>query len=303
MRASSRRTMSSLGALAALLSSLALASAPAAAEVRKVAPGKHTLQRAIDRASPGDVLRMRKGRYRGAVVVDKRLKLWGVDGRRSLVDGRCATGKTLAVRHAGVVLKHLKVVGAADGLGPAPSAVDFTGVRGTGKAKDLVLRDTCGGGEAAEYGVNVFDSTRIRILDSIAKGGFTDAGFYVGGISTTGRGALVVKGNEAYGNTTGVIVELSRGNIRVLDNDLHDNDLPGVQSQAGILANGSTGVLYSGNRVIGNGLYGIRLTAGSSENVLNDNVFTGNPTDVLDEGTGNCGAGNVIGGGASFPPC
>jgi parallel beta-helix repeat protein len=291
----------SVGILALLF--LALASAPAAGKVRDVAPGKNTLQRAVDRANPGDVLRMRKGHYRGSVVVEKRLKLWGVAGRRSLVDGRCRTGKTIAVRHVGVVLKHLKVVGAADGFESSPSAVDFTGVRGSGKARDLVLRDTCGGAGGAEYGVNVFGSTRIRILDSVARGGFTDAGFYVGGVSTTGSGSLVVKGNEAYGNTTGVIIELSRGDIRVLDNDLHDNDLPGVQSQAGILANASTGVLYSGNRVTDNGLYGIRLTAESSENVLNDNVFTGNPTDVLDQGVGNCGAGNVIGVGAPFPPC
>jgi hypothetical protein len=45
------------------------------------------------------------------------------------------------------------------------------------------------------------------------------------------------------------------------------------------------------------------LTAGADANVFDGNVITGNPTDVVNEGSGNCGSGNTFATGGPLPPC
>ncbi|MGI9557508.1 MAG: right-handed parallel beta-helix repeat-containing protein [Solirubrobacterales bacterium] len=292
-----------LAALAGAALVLMLAG-PATAEAKKirVTPGKNAIQRAVNTARPGDVLRIKDGRYRESVVIDKRLTLRGIGNQRPTIDGRCKTNITVAVTAGGVKLKQLKVVGAAEGFGFSPSQVDFRFL-GKGKANDLVLRETCDGLEAAEYGVNLLGVRKVTVANSLAKGGHTDAGFYVGGVTGTGNGKTVLKGNRAFGNTVGIVMEQSRGDIRVLDNNIHDNTAPGVHDPGGILVNVAIGSLYEDNRVVRNGLYGIDLVPGSDSNVLNGNTFTGNEIDVIDEGTGNCGSANTIGSGPAFPAC
>ncbi len=290
------------GALVLSLVGLALGGTGAQGKAREVRPGKNAIQRAVDRARPGDVLRIREGRYREDVIVDKRVKLRGVDSRRPTIDGSCKTNLTLAVTHSGVVLKHLKIVGAAEGFESHSSQVDFRFL-GRGKATDLLLRETCGPDAAAEYGINLFGTTRVDVIDSVAKGGHTDAGIYVGSIQGTGSGSTVVRGNEAFNNTVGIIVEESRGDIRVQENRVYRNNVPGVQDPGGILVNAVLGALFASNRITDNGLFGVNLTPGSTNNVLNDNVITGNQFDVFDEGTGNCGSGNTIGAGPGIPLC
>lgn len=293
------------GAVAVLtvsLLALVVGSADARAKSVAVQPGTNAIQKAVDRANPGDVLRIAKGRYVEDVIVDKRLKLWGVDERRPTIDGNCNTNLTLAVSHAGVVLKHLKVVGAGEGIGSHPSQVDFRFV-GRGTANDLLLRETCGPDAAAQYGINLLGTRRVNVIDSVAKGGFTDAGIYLGSIPGTGSGSTVVRGNESFNNTVGMIVEESHGDIRVLDNRVHRNTVPGVHDPGGILINLVLGGLFANNTVTDNGMFGVALTPGTNDNVLNQNVITGNPLDVFDQGAGNCGSGNTIGAGPGIAPC
>jgi nitrous oxidase accessory protein NosD len=57
------------------------------------------------------------------------------------------------------------------------------------------------------------------------------------------------------------------------------------------------------NQVRNNGGIGIHLTSMANANVLTDNAITCNPTDILDEGAGNCGSGNVFSSGGPVPPC
>jgi len=290
-------------ALALAFGVFGLLSQPAGAKSLEVKPGKNAVQKAVDRARPGDVLRVREGRYREVVVIDERIKLWGVDSARPTIDGACSTNITLAVTHPGVVLKHLKVVGAVEGFGHSPSQVDFRFL-GRGMARDLVLRETCGSaGSAAEYGINLLATKRVEIHDSVAKGGHTDAGIYLGGIDATGSGATIVKGNQAFDNTVGIVVEQSHGDIRVLDNQFFRNSVPGVQDSGGIFVNFASGALFAGNSITDNGLFGVDLTAGSDNNVFNDNVITGNESDVIDAGVGSCGSGNTIGAGPQIPAC
>jgi parallel beta-helix repeat protein len=281
---------------------LLLGSPAAQAKAIEVQPGKDAIQKAVDRARPGDVLRIAEGRYREDVVVDKRAKLWGVDEKRPTIDGGCNTNLPVAVTKSGVALKHLKVVGAGEGLGSHPSQVDFRLLAG-GTANDLLLRETCGPEAAAEYGINLLATRSVDVINTIAKGGFTDAGIYLGSIQGTGGGSTIVRGNQAFNNTVGLIVEESFGDIRVLDNQVFRNRAPGVQIPGGIFVNEVVGGLFVNNTVSDNGEFGVKLTTGSTGNVLNDNVITGNQFDLIDEGSGNCGSGNTIGAGPPVPPC
>jgi len=297
-------TLAAACTLAALLAFVAVPSATAKQRTLNVHPGKHAIQNAIDTARPGSVLRIHRGRYKEAPVIYKRLKLVAAGRGRPLIDARCRARFAVEVNASNVKLVGLKVIGADGAPGTVPSEVDFTDVSG-GVVNDLVLRDTCD----AEYGVNVYRAGPTDIKNSRARG-FDDAGFYVGGITGTPGGAIYVRRSEAYDNNRGVIIESSAGgDIQVLENDLHDNNvvLPPPASlfapPTGLLLNAADGVLVQRNRVANNGEYGVRLTADSDHNVITENQFLGNPVDVLDLGTGNCGSNNEFQTGDPLPPC
>jgi parallel beta-helix repeat protein len=259
-----------------------------------VRPGPNAISDALDRASEDAVLRIHSGRYEEALAIDDRVKLVGVGRRRPVIDAGCATRTTIEALADGVRLKRLKVVGAA-----TATEVDFNRVS-AGRASDLVLRDTCD----AEYGINVFAAGSVRIVDSRAHG-FDDAGFYIGEITGTPGGAIRLRRSESYANLRGLIVENSAGgDIRVVRNDLHDNETAiGPALPTGILITNSDGVVLERNEVEGNGRFGLHLTSDSDANVIDDNAFLGNPVDVRNEGSGNCGSGNEFATGDALPPC
>lgn len=266
--------------------------------VIQVRPGKQAITKALDRADPGDKLRVHSGRYRESLEVTKPVEIVGAGkARRPVIDGKCESDITVAVGAAGVTLRHLKVVGATDQVS-AGREVDFTGVA-TGTMDDLRLRDTCD----AEYGINVFQTGPVSVTGSRAAG-FSDAGIYVGDVVDTLGGTLVVRGNESFANNKGIIVEFSSGgDILVEANDVHDNTLAAFGDQVGIFIHGSDGVRMFGNSVTGNGAIGVQLTPDADGNVLDGNTITGNPTDIRDEGTGNCGTANTFVTGDPLPPC
>jgi nitrous oxidase accessory protein len=287
------------GAAATIALSAGILASPAAANELNVHPGQRTLQRAIQRAQNGDTLRIHRGHYHGAVVVDKRLRLVGVSKRRPVIDGDCASHFAVEVNHGGVLLRHLKVIGADDSFESAE--VDFS-FEPSGTAKGLVVGDSCG----ADYGINVYRGEAIHILDNRGSG-FDDSGIYIGGILSTGSGDLLVSANHMHGNNRGVIVEdsVESTDIRVLDNTLNANDIPpGEGTPSGVFVHNSDGVRFARNRLDSNGDgsegYGIHLDPNSDGNRLFGNRARGNDArNLLDEGSGNCGAAN------SFPiaPC
>jgi parallel beta-helix repeat protein len=285
--------------LLAALTIAALAAVPAAARAKTIdvhpqGPATNPLQRAIDRAAPGDRIRVHHGRYRKAIEVNKRLEIFAArNEKRPVIDARCYDSIVVDVQANGVSLDGLKIIGASDVF-----AVNFFGID-RGKVNDLRLVNTCG---RAEYGVNVFDGGAIRITDSDARG-FLDAGYYIGGIQSTGNGALVLANNTASGNNRGAIVEDSFDNdvdIRVLGNDFHDNTIEGEGIPSGIFVHNSDHTKIADNRTDDNGVYGIHVDPQSDDNVIDDNHAAGNGQEnYFDEGTGNCGAGNSF----PIPPC
>jgi parallel beta-helix repeat protein len=216
---------------------------------------------------------------------------------RPVIDGGCDTRVTISVVSPRVTLRRLKVVGASEGFGSFPAEVDFNQVN-TGRARGLVVRDTCD----AQYGINVFDTGPVQILGNRARGGFSDAGIYVGGIQSTLGGALRVRRNISYGSNRGMIVEqvAASADVRVTANRFRSNTIPGIGTPTGLFLHVAKGVMIFGNHISGNGAYGIDIDPASNFNRLLNNSVSGNPINVRDQGTGNCGSGNT---GFSISPC
>jgi hypothetical protein len=278
-------------AVGILAATMALPATPAtgAVQPRRIdvfhAPG--ALGRAIDRARPGDVLRVHRGRYREVLAIDVPITVKAVGRGRVIVDGRCQTGVVIDVRSNGVTLKGLTVQGADIAFSPLPSEVSFVGV-GQGAAKKLVLRDTCD----AEYGINVFGTGRMLVRNSVARG-FSDAGLYVGGIED---GPVTVARNETFDSNRGIIVEDSLpGSVTVTGNDVHDNRAPGESPLPGGIAIIRTdGVAVVSNVVRSSLVYGISADADSSGNLIHSNDIAGSGSlDAFDDSGANCWNGTI----------
>jgi parallel beta-helix repeat protein len=308
--ASTREGAPRRGALAGLIGGLSLligiALVPTAlAATIEVKPGPNAINMALAKAHDGDLLRIHNGTYREAFDITKRVTLRGVGGR-PLIDARCKSRATISTTRSGVTLDHLKVVGAAENSdqGPFPSEVDFRSVA-TGKIHDLLIHDTCGNAaDGAEYGINVFSSGPVEVSDNRITGGFSDAGIYIGGIVDTGAGQLRVINNASYLNHQGVIVEDSGfdGIVVVSNNDIHHNIGAGVEGlENGIFLHNSDRVRMRNNTVRNNGDSGINIDPNSDNARLFDNVVTSNPTDLVNDGSGNCGSGNTIGSHSGNP--
>lgn len=281
--------------VAAVVVSIPVATAEAKTiDVRPQGPAVNVIQKAVNKARPGDRIRVHHGHYRGSITIDTKLAIFGAAGEnRPTIDARCNESVVVDVGASGVSLKYLKVIGSADAF-----SVSFIDIA-KGTVDDLRLDNTCG---QALYGVNVYGQGAIKITNSNATG-FLDAGYYVGSIGTTGNGALLIRRNEASGNNRGAIVEDSFDtdvDIRVQDNDFHDNTIEGEGIPSGIFVRNSDHTLIERNSTRNNGVYGIHVDSESDNNVFNDNDSTDNGTaDYFDEGTGNCGADNSF----SIPGC
>lgn len=265
------------------------AAIPATAAPRRidVFEGRGALGDALGRARAGDIIRLHRGRYRDAVTITKRVTVKAVGPGRVVVDGRCRTGIVVDVEADGVTLRGFTVRGADEGFGVAPIEVDLSGVSG-GVARRMVFRDSCD----AEYGINVFGTGSVVVTRSVAHG-FSDAGIYVGGITT---GPVTVARNHAYGSVRGIIIEdSSPGTVAVLDNRADGNG-------TGIFLHGSDSVLVQGNTVSGNQEHGIHVDPTSDANSLLENLVSGSGGfDLLDEGAGNCWNGTTYGTASPSP--
>jgi nitrous oxidase accessory protein NosD len=200
----------------------------------------------------------------------------------------------VTIRSPGVTLRGLRILG-----GREFANIDFSGVA-TGRAHDLRLRNTC---DETEYGINAFATGSLSITNNRASG-FTDAGIYVGAISSTPGGPLFVGDNETVGNNKGVIVEFSAGGEVVgFSNEIDENAIPGIGEQVGLFINDSDGVRIASNRIRANGQTRLVLTPNADNNLITDNEITGNPVDVRNEGLANCGSGNTFATGGPLGPC
>ena len=283
--------------IAAAMIALLAPPAGAAPHVIQVQPGPNAIQDALAKAHRGDILNLHAGTYRVAdeIVIGKTVTVRSAGDGPVTVDGRCQVNSTIRAAANGVRIRGLRVVGAAEGFGDYPAEIDFTAVRG-GEVSGSRALDTCknaSGEGGAEYGISVFSSGPIQVLDNRTSG-FTDSGIYIGAISDTGNGTLRVEDNVSWANARGVIVEDSSASIAVLGNTLHHNRRVGVEgsTNAGLFLHNSDGVRIRGNAIAGDDENGIWLDPDSDHNRVVDNSISGNAADLHNDGSANCFTGN-----------
>jgi parallel beta-helix repeat protein len=272
--------------------------APAQADptVIQVQPGPHAIQDALQQAHGGDILNLHAGVYRQpqGLRVNKSVVIRSAGDGVVTITGQCKVNATISVVANKVRLRGLRVVGAADGFGFFPTEIDFRGVQ-SGEVSNSMAVDTCGGsGHRAEYGINLFNTGPVKVLDNLTSG-FVDSGIYVGGIDGTWDATLMVRGNETRGNVRGIIVEDSSATIAVVDNlvrhNLRDSPDDGF-TNAGIYLHSSDGVRIRDNTVRNNGPDGIVLDGNSDFNRVIANAVHDHTTDLRNDGASNCFSDN-----------
>lgn len=246
------------------------------AAVIDVNPGPGTpLQDAIDAAAPGDTLRVHGVAYGEAVVVDRSLRIVGDGAGYTIIDGGCDNVVTMNITADDVRIEDVTVTGGTI------FDINIAG-RDRVTVEDSELAGACAG---VLYGVNVYQSTRIKIRRNSAFD-YADAGIYIGAIAVDGR-VKVIK-NFCANNVRGILLEDSPLGSRLL---VRANDL-GLNGD-GIFLNNASGAVLSGNEVGGSTNNGIWLNAGSDTNLIRGNAISGSANvDAFDEGTNNCWRGN-----------
>lgn len=164
------------------------------------------IQDAVDAAQPGERIRVMPGIYHESLAIDvSNLTIEGVtvDGARPVLDGKHLLSD--AVTGSG---SHLTIQGFDVRAYTANGLMINLGT-------DLTFRDIhCS--DSGLYGLYPVEVVGVLIEDCTVTG-VRDAGIYVGQSKD-----IIVRGNDVYGNVTGIEIENSVDAL-VEDNHVHDN--------------------------------------------------------------------------------
>lgn len=256
---------------------------PVHASTIEVFPGPNAISNAIASAKAGDTIKVHAGKYFDPIMIGKRVKLVKFGDGAVILKGDCRFDTAMIdIRADNVTVKGMTVKGAAF------YAITVTGFDNATIKGNRVF-NTCGPG--AEYGINVFDGGSAQVLNNRAQGWF-DAGIYIGGITSTPNGALLVKGNTLdKGNRRGIIVEDSSG----VDIEVRENSISG-NTVTGILLNNVDDVVIDSNIITDNSTTGVDIGSTSDDNRITGNTISGHTLDIDNDngGTGNCFLNNTF---------
>jgi nitrous oxidase accessory protein NosD len=189
------------------------------ARVLRVAPG-HSIQAAVDRAHPGDTIKLAPGNYAGGILISKNnITIRGAGRSTVLHDtgtNHCAaiagpTGICVVAAGGGTVrgvtIKNLQVrrFGAFGVFGFGTDRLTVTGVAAVNNG---------------EYGITEFASTRGSFIGNVVTGSTGEAGLYVG--DTPDAHGTTVADNVSIGNALGVLVRHAH-NVNIRDNTFVGN--------------------------------------------------------------------------------
>jgi parallel beta-helix repeat protein len=265
-----------------------------------VFPGPGTpLQDAIDAASDGALLVVHGGGYPEVVTITKRLRLMHPTGEGNFAvigdvneNVFCDAPTVLTIVASRVRVENIDVAGGTFSTIDVHDSDRVTLNR-------VTVYNRC---NTAEYGVNIFASTHVKVFEVktyplFGSEGYNDAGFYLGGIPA--RGAVRLKKCfSSEDDERGILIEDSAPRGVVVQNSAAD-----FSRSAGIFLRNSDGVLLKDNSVTSSRGTGIELDATSDDNdIVGNGVFSTVVADVVDAGSGNCWRRNTFSTG-TVPPC
>ncbi|WP_165495285.1 right-handed parallel beta-helix repeat-containing protein [Actinomadura roseirufa] len=234
-----------------------------------VQPG-HSIQAAVDRARPGDTIRLKAGHYDGGVLVRKRLTIRGEGKKTVLHPGRKDHCAKVHLEGTGICVvgwpKHLVSGVTIENL----TVRKFKEFGVFGKYTDRLTVERVLAEGNGEYGISEFNSTRGRFVRNWTIDNGVEAGLYVGDIADAH--GTVVAWNHSSGNAIGLLVRHARhvkvwdnkfvhnctgialvddsqkggqGNTRIWNNDVSENNRTCAPHEE-VPALGGTGILFFG---------------------------------------------------------
>jgi hypothetical protein len=150
---------------------------------------------------------------------------------------------------------------------------------------------TITGGGSTVLGLHI-DHFAADGIDLTTNGGNTIQGDYLGG-ANGGNGILVTSGNNTIGGTAA-----GAGNV-ISGNTANGIDVGGTGATGNVVEGNDIGTLPGGAAALANGSNGVQLGSGAANNLVTDNVLSGNTGEgikITGAGTsGNTVQGNLIG--------
>ena len=269
---------------------LGASASPAA--VVDVFPGPGTpLQDAIDAASPRDTLELHPGTYNEAITITKSLRLQARNGDVTIAAG-CIAPVAVTIAADDVLLRgEFFSVGNSSLLsieGGTTSVVDVQNRDGVTIKTGVLVEGGCPG---VQHGLNVLDSTNVRIRHVAVHGAtpYADAAIRVEASSR-----VTVSQTSVGPGARGIVVADCPLQSRILVKRTYIGTGSSPEVTDGIVLENSDGVGVIANRTFSVLDTGIQLDSASDDNRLIANwVFepTGGPN-VVDDGTSNCWRSN-----------
>ena len=270
-------------------------------------PAGGSLQAAIDRAVPGDLLRLEAGRHRGSAVIDKPLTLAG--GGDAIIDGG-GTGSVLRIEAPDVTLRGLVITGSGIDLPAMDSGVFVSRVSAGARieesrlegnlfgvylhgAADSVVRGNLivGRGDLrlseAGNGVSIWNAPGAQVIDNDIRQGrdgifvttsrnnlfkdnsFADLRFAVHYMNTQDSAVI---GNHSRGNHVAWAIMFSN-RVEILDN-ISEGD-----RDHGLMLNATNASVVTGN-IVRKGREKCAFIYNANKNVIADNRFEGCPIGI-----------------------
>lgn len=194
-------TIASIG-MAALLAAVPALSARAA--VISVPPGAADLQRVLDAARPGDVVRLQAGTHRGPVVIDRTLTLEGETAAAVIGNG---AGSVIMVTAPDVVIKGLEIRGSGMDLEALDAGVFLSETASRARIEGNAIVGNLYGIQIHGAADSLASDNRIVGIDS---GRVNESG---NGVSVWNAPGASVIGNDISYGRDGIYVNASKRNV------------------------------------------------------------------------------------------